>query len=215
MTLAASLHRPHVDAVQLPDNPVLYLVIAVLAGISFAAAQYATVRRLASLALWLGLIGVLTIVFVEQGRFHPTIALMLDKIALDPQRVVGTEVRVPLGVDGHFWVRADLGDGIGRRMLVDTGATITALSPATANAVGAAVARGPVPVIMQTANGAALATPATLDRLRVGGIEARDLAVVVTPGLGSTDVIGMNFLTRLKSWRVENHTLILVPEPTS
>jgi aspartyl protease family protein len=34
---------------------------------------------------------------------------------------------------------------------------------------------------------------------------------VVSPAFGSVDVIGMNLLSKLKGWRVENNTLILVP----
>jgi aspartyl protease family protein len=33
----------------------------------------------------------------------------------------------------------------------------------------------------------------------------------VAPGLGDANVIGMNLLSRLASWRVEDNTLILVP----
>jgi aspartyl protease family protein len=35
--------------------------------------------------------------------------------------------------------------------------------------------------------------------------------VVVSPAFGDTDVLGMNFLSRLKSWRVEDGVLVLVP----
>ena len=35
--------------------------------------------------------------------------------------------------------------------------------------------------------------------------------MVVSPAFGETDVLGMNFLSRLKSWRVEGSTLILEP----
>ena len=34
---------------------------------------------------------------------------------------------------------------------------------------------------------------------------------VIAPGLGPTNVIGMNVLSRLQSWRVENNVMILVP----
>jgi len=34
---------------------------------------------------------------------------------------------------------------------------------------------------------------------------------VVSPAFGETNVLGMNFLSRLASWRVEENTLILVP----
>ena len=39
-----------------------------------------------------------------------------------------------------------------------------------------------------------------------GGLDA-----VIAPNIGETNVIGMNLLTRLASWRVEGRTLILVP----
>ncbi|RZL97585.1 MAG: TIGR02281 family clan AA aspartic protease, partial [Sphingomonas sp.] len=42
-------------------------------------------------------------------------------------------------------------------------------------------------------------------------IVARDLSAVVSPAFGDVNVVGMNFLSRLKSWRVEDNTLILVP----
>jgi aspartyl protease family protein len=35
--------------------------------------------------------------------------------------------------------------------------------------------------------------------------------VVTSPGLGNLDVLGMNFLSKLDSWRVEGRTLVLVP----
>ena len=42
-------------------------------------------------------------------------------------------------------------------------------------------------------------------------IVARDLKVVVSPAFGDMEVIGMNFLSKLASWRVEGRTLVLVP----
>ena len=35
--------------------------------------------------------------------------------------------------------------------------------------------------------------------------------MVIAPNLGRTNVLGMNVLSRLSSWRVEDNTLILVP----
>ena len=40
---------------------------------------------------------------------------------------------------------------------------------------------------------------------------ARGLDAVIAPNLGNTNVIGMNLLSRLAGWRVENGELILVP----
>jgi aspartyl protease family protein len=52
---------------------------------------------------------------------------------------------------------------------------------------------------------------ATIDELRFGNVAARGLDTVIAPNIGPTNVIGMNLLSRLASWRVENGTLILVP----
>jgi aspartyl protease family protein len=65
---------------------------------------------------------------------------------------------------------------------------------------------------MRTANGTVRAAAGTVERLEIGGIEARRLKVVISSGLGDTDVLGMNFLSELSSWRVEGRTLILVPK---
>jgi aspartyl protease family protein len=49
--------------------------------------------------------------------------------------------------------------------------------------------------------------------LTIGTIEAHGLPVVVSANFGDVDVLGMNFLSRLNSWRVERDTLILDPKP--
>ena len=112
--------------------------------------------------------------------------------------------------DGHFWVNASI-NGIKRRMLIDSGATVTAISSSTARAADVDAGRTFAPVVLSTANGSAPAKTGTVDELRVGNIVARNLKVVTSPGLGELDVIGMNFLSKLQSWRVEDRTLVLVP----
>ncbi len=106
--------------------------------------------------------------------------------------------------DGHFWARVTL-DGVSRRMLVDSGATVTALSTTTAQAAALDVRDSAFPMILNTANGQIRAQTATVRELRLGDIAARDLGVVVSPAFGDTDVLGMNFLSKLKSWRVGQH----------
>ena len=117
---------------------------------------------------------------------------------------------IRLSPDGHFWARATI-DGIERRMLIDSGATITALSARTARRAGIEAGQSLVPVLMRTANGTVRAETGRIRLLRLGDIEARDLPVVIAPALGDVDILGMNFLTQLESWRVEGRTLILVP----
>ncbi len=120
----------------------------------------------------------------------------------------GTEVKVAMAVDGHFWVNASV-DGTKRRMLIDSGATTTALSFATARTAGLNLSATPFATLIETANGRVAAHSATVAAFRIGTISLDNVTVVVAPEFGSSDVIGMNVLSRLASWRVDGRTLIL------
>ncbi|PZN92593.1 MAG: TIGR02281 family clan AA aspartic protease [Alphaproteobacteria bacterium] len=150
--------------------------------------------------------------FLQQAPYSPELGAITARLGLDDQQVVGDEVRIRMSPDGHFWARATV-DGVERRMLVDSGATITVLSGRTAAATATDKATGLMPIILQTANGAIAAQTGKVGLLTLGGIEARNLRVVIAPTPGGFDVIGMNFLSQLQSWRVEGRTLILVPRP--
>jgi len=156
------------------------------------------------------LLAFLIFILLQQAPYQPELARLTQKIGLDGQQVAGQAVRVRMSPDGHFWVLASL-NGTKRRMLIDSGATVTALSSATAREAGVKTGTGITPVILRTANGAAPAQTGAIEELRVGNIVARNLRVVSAPGLGDLDVLGMNFLSKLESWRVEGRTLILVP----
>jgi aspartyl protease family protein len=163
-------------------------------------------RAIVSLAL----VAAVAFVLVERASIDPYLGKLAGKLNLGGQEVVGKEVRVKMAPNGHFFVDASL-DGTRRRMMVDSGATITALSSATAAAAGLEPKDELMPVIIQTANGPVRAQTAEVRELRIGNIVARDLKVVVSPAFGKMDVIGMNLLSRLKSWRVEDNVLVLVP----
>ena len=146
----------------------------------------------------------------QRGRFDPYLSRIASALNLNGQEVVGQEVRVQMSEDGHFWARVRIGD-TERRMLIDSGATLTALSTRTAAEVGLKVERPIFPMLIDTANGRISAETSTVPELKLGDVVARDLPVVVSPAFGETDVLGMNFLSRLKSWRVEGRVLVLTP----
>lgn len=167
-------------------------------------------RVLGMLAVWGAIFGAGLLVFAQRARFDPYLARIAAALHLDDQSVAGKEVRIRMASDGHFWARATI-NGIPLRMLIDSGATVTALSTDSAARAGLRVRRPAVPMVLRTANGDISAKTAAVDDLRLGDITARNLSVVVSPAFGDTDILGMNFLSRLKSWRVEGSTLILVP----
>jgi aspartyl protease family protein len=167
------------------------------------------IGRFIRLAFSLGLLAFCIYLLLQQAAFQPTLSRITASLGLDRQQVSGKEVRIRLSPDGHFWANATI-NGVPRRMLIDSGATVSGLSGATAASADVRGDSGLVPVVMQTANGIAQARTATIDELRLGNIVARNLKVVTSPGLG-VDILGMNFLSKLKSWRVENNVLILTP----
>lgn len=169
------------------------------------------VGRIIRFAFSFALLAFLIFILLQQAPYQPELARLTEGLGLDDQRVVGKELNVRMSPDGHFWVVGSI-NGVKRRMLIDSGATVTAVSSQTAREAGIDTGTGLTPVVLRTANGAAPAETGSIDELRVGNIVARNLKIVTSPGLGNLDVLGMNFLSKLKSWRVEGKTLILVPQ---
>lgn len=168
------------------------------------------IGRFIRFAFSLGLLAFFIFIVLQQAPYQPGLARFTDKLGLDDQQVAGKELHVRMSPDGHFWVAASI-NGVKRRMLIDSGATVTAISESTARAAKVDAGTGLAPVVLQTANGATPAKVGQVDEIRVGNIVARNLRIVTSPGLGKLDVLGMNFLSKLQSWRVEGQTLVLVP----
>ena len=158
----------------------------------------------------IGLFGALLLTVMQIVRVNQNVDFGLPQLGLPTQQVSGRETRVPIARDGHFWVTASV-NGVPQRFLVDTGATVTAIAPEVAEAARVTVQPMRQPILMRTANGTVPARLVTIGEVRIGNVVARDLDAVVAPGLQGTGVLGMNFLSRLASWRVEGRTLILVP----
>jgi aspartyl protease family protein len=198
-----------------PPSLLLYagIAVAVLMFVNLMTRRIPVIGTLLRMGIWVVLVVLLIGAIQQRSLFDPYFARLTRFLNLekaDEQQVAGKELRIPLARDGHFWVRARI-NGVERRLLIDSGATITALSVDTAEAAGLVPEKSPFPVILKTANGAVAAQTSRIATLRIGNIVARHLPVVVSRSFGDTEVIGMNFLSKLKSWRVEGNTLILVP----
>lgn len=192
------------------------LLIAALAamlagwvGAAMARRRIAAGRAL-NLLSSLALGAILVVVVLQLSRFDPRLEVAVPQLGLPEQVVAGGETRIPLSPDGHYWVRATI-NGTQANFLIDTGATVSAVSPAIAEAAGLKARRGGIPVQIKTANGSVAAQIATAGRISFGNIAAEGIDVVIAPGLGETNIIGMNLLSRLEGWRVEKGTMILTP----
>jgi aspartyl protease family protein len=213
MDFAALWDRLSHNILAVPQSALLMAAVAAMVVGVFGSLIYrlspASGRFLRS-ASTLGLMAILVMVVLQVSRLDPRFDMAVPELGLPQQVVEGQETRVPMARDGHFWLRAEI-NGVPARFLVDTGATLTAVSSDTAERAGLAPRRAGIPIRMQTANGMVAAKLTEIDDLRFGNVAAHGLDAIIAPGLGPTNVVGMNLLSRLSSWRVENNVLILVP----
>ena len=94
------------------------------------------------------------------------------------------------------------------RMLVDTGATLVALTQQDAITLGVLPMTFNVPV--QTAAGQARAGEAKLAEVRIGNVQVRDInALVLPPGVTGQSLLGMSFLRRLSGFEFSAGNLVL------
>ena len=187
---------------------IVAMVVGVLGSLVFRLSP--GLGRFLRSASTLGLMSILVLVVLQVSRLDPRFEMAVPELGLPQQVVEGHETRVPMARDGHFWLRAEV-NGVPARFLVDTGATLTAVSSDTANRAALTPRRAGIPIRMQTANGMVAAQLTEIDDMRFGNVAAHGIDAIIAPGLGPTNVIGMNLLTRLASWRVEGRTMILVP----
>lgn len=200
----------------LRDLPRHGLLLATLAALALSLLGSLIHRAAPALGRWvrngstLILGGILVAVVLQLSRFDTRFDMAIPEIGLPKQVVQGGETHIPLGPDGHFWVRAKV-NGVPANFLVDTGATLTTLNADTAREVRLEGRSGGIPVMMQTANGPVAAEIGTIGELSFGSVTARGLDAAIAPNIGPANVLGMNLLSRLKSWRVENNVMILQP----
>lgn len=166
----------------------------------------------------LGWVGIFALIFLLVS-FRPEMKLIWQRITgelglASAPAVSGEPMTLRKGEDGHFWVTAEV-NGRPMRFMVDSGATFTAISTEAARAAGIAPSGLGLKTVIETANGMVEADRATIADLRVGSLAMRDHDVLISDGLGDTNLLGMNFLSELESWRVEGSSMILVPRQPS
>jgi aspartyl protease family protein len=122
----------------------------------------------------------------------------------------GREVVIPAGPGGHF-VTSGAINGRAVRFMIDTGATLVALSQAEAERIGLAW-RGGEAVMMNTANGTVPSHRVTLRLLRVGEVELANVEAIVLPAAMPMVLLGNSVLARFQMRR-ENDVMRLEMRP--
>lgn len=120
----------------------------------------------------------------------------------------GAEVLVPDRL-GQFQTAVEIG-GRPLSMMVDTGASFVSLSYEDAERLGLRPMPAEFKYSVSTANGRASVAKVMLPSVRLGGIVLRDVvALVGARGAMGQSLLGMSFLSRLSSMRMDHGRMVL------
>ena len=187
----------------------LYLLMAMMLVLGALINRREPFAKMATMFLaWIAIFGAGFVIFTFRDDLR-YVAARLTTEATGQALVVagGKEVRVPMAIDGHFWVEGDV-NGLPVKFLVDSGATMTTISRADAAQARLTVddSHGQ---IVRTGNGLVRVSTARTPTLRVASIERENVGVHVADD--DLSVLGMNFLSSLDSWSVKGRWLIMRP----
>lgn len=134
-------------------------------------------------------------------------------VAVAPARPVSSGglgvVELPPGPGGHYFADVEI-EGARLHMLVDTGATVIALSGDDADKLGLRPAPSDFNVPVSTANGVNNAARAKLREVRLGSINIANVEALIMPrAAGTQSLLGMSFLKRLSSFNYDSQRLVL------
>ena len=168
-------------------------------------------RRLRHAAVWFALAGILAIGY--SYRFELTDLVHRLGGENVPYAAGTTEdgaVRVRAHRDGHFYIDSRV-NGADVRFLIDTGATIVALSPDDAERIGFDPSQLTFSQRLHTAGGIVRAAPVVIRSLELGDIRLSNVRAVVNGERLPHSLLGISALERLSGYEVRDGTLTLRP----
>ncbi len=184
----------------------LYIVIALTLVIGTLISRREPIAKLLVIALaWLAIFGGGFVLFTFRDDLSYLGQRLQAEATGEPVKVDGA-LRIPMAIDGHFWVDAMV-NGQRVKFLVDSGATMTTIDRDTAARIGIAI--DPLrSQIVRTGNGLIQVAWGRADSMRVGDIERQGVGLHITDRV-EINVLGMNFLSSLQRWGVEGRWLVL------
>lgn len=124
--------------------------------------------------------------------------------------LTGQAAQIARSPDGHYWAQADI-EGRAVRMLVDTGASVVALTREDALRLGLRLTPADFTHTVETASGPVMAAAIELDHVAVAGARVEKVrALVVQEGLPHS-LLGMSYLGRLSAFEARPAGLTLRP----
>jgi clan AA aspartic protease, TIGR02281 family len=121
----------------------------------------------------------------------------------------GRTVIIPRDSRGHFQVNGRV-DGKAMGFMVDTGASVIALTARDAARLGIRPPQRDFTTEVKTANGSVRAARVQLNRVEIDDVSVRDVAALVVPDEAlSENLLGLSFLSKLRRFEYANGKLVL------
>ncbi len=163
------------------------------------------------------------IIFLVLLAVAPLVPVVLDRLAAPEGQTAADERPAPAAQEtgershrisrnrqGHFVASAVL-NGRAVDMLVDTGATLTALPETLAGDIGIFLKSSDFKYPVNTANGTIYGARAVIDGFRIGNIRLRNIdALVLKDRSLGEPLLGMSVLNQLERFDMSGGTLVLV-----
>ncbi len=130
-----------------------------------------------------------------QTRAVPTQTVGFGDAAGQPQSVRGQTI-LKRARDGHFYTMG-MAQGQQVNFLVDTGASMVALTGADAQTLGISWSPDELQMVGRGANGDIQGKPVTLASLQIGDIRAENIQAVVIPVGLDVSLLGQSFLSKI------------------
>ena len=210
--LAGPPHVAHVGHVKSAQILVYFVVFA--AGLTIAGAVRLLARGGRETArhavLWVCMVAVGIFAYSSKAElemlYHHAKGELYPSVALSTAQ---GEAQFRRTWDGHYRVAAKI-NGVEERLLIDTGASMVLLPYERVAEFGIDPKKLDFRVPVTTANGKSTVAPVTIDSIRIGPIEVRDVsAAVAHPGRLKMGLLGMSFLDKLEETSFRGDRLIL------
>jgi aspartyl protease family protein len=185
----------------------VYLLMAVMLVLGALMTRREPAAKLVTMALaWIAIFGAGFVIFTFRDNLG-WVAQRLKAEAVGTPVEQGNETRIPMAIDGHFWVNAKV-NGHDVKFLVDSGATTTTIDRDTARDAGVPISERR-DLYVRTGNGVIRVASGRADDLTIGNISRHDVALEIADN-DDLNVLGMNYLSSLSRWGVEGRWLVLV-----
>jgi aspartyl protease family protein len=184
----------------------LYLLMAAMLVLGSLMARREPAAKMFTMALaWVAIFAAGFVLFTFRDNFG-WVAQRLKAEAIGSPVQEGRKTRIPMAIDGHFWVDAKV-NGKDVKFLVDSGATMTTIDRDTAKTAGIEVGTRRDQFV-RTGNGIIRVSSGKAAEIDIGGIKRSDVSVQIADN-DDLNVLGMNYLSSLSRWGVEGRWLIL------